>query len=47
LRKLQGVKEMAIIPGAGHLSEEPDTLDHVMDHTTRWFLRFLPRRPKS
>jgi hypothetical protein len=33
---------MVIIPGAGHLFEEPGTLDQVMDHAKRWFLRFLP-----
>jgi putative phosphoribosyl transferase len=43
--RLPGIKEMVIIPGAGHLFEEPGTLDHVMAHARRWFLRFLPRVP--
>ncbi len=41
--RLQHVKELVIIPGAGHLFEEPGTLDQVMDDAKRWFLRFLPR----
>jgi putative phosphoribosyl transferase len=40
--RLSSLKEMVIIPGAGHLFEEPGTLDQVMDHAKRWFLRFLP-----
>jgi pimeloyl-ACP methyl ester carboxylesterase len=30
-------KQIVIIPGAGHLFEEPGTLDLVIDHATRWF----------
>jgi len=41
--RLRGIKDMVIVPGAGHLFEEPGTLDQVMDHAQRWFLRFLPR----
>ena len=41
--RLRGTKDMVIVPGAGHLFEEPGTLDQVMDHAQRWFLRFLPR----
>src|SRR6266550_6089741 len=41
--RLRGIKEIVIVPGAGHLFEEPGTLDQVMDHAKRWFLRFLPR----
>ena len=44
---LHGIKELVIVPGAGHLFEEPGTLDAVMEHATRWFLRFLPRRQFS
>src|SRR6266550_6361138 len=43
--RLRGIKEIVIVPGAGHLFEEPGTLDQVMDHAQRWFLRFLPRAP--
>jgi putative phosphoribosyl transferase len=30
-------KEIAIVPGAGHLFEEPGTLDEVIHHAARWF----------
>jgi putative phosphoribosyl transferase len=33
--------EMVIVPGAGHLFEEPGTLDQVVDHTKDWFLKHL------
>jgi predicted phosphoribosyltransferase/dienelactone hydrolase len=45
--RLLGIKEMVIVPGAGHLFEEPGTLDQVMDHAKRWFLRFLNRQHGS
>jgi putative phosphoribosyl transferase len=32
---------MVIVPGAGHLFEEPGTLDQVVDHTKDWFLKHL------
>ena len=38
------VYEMVIVPGAGHLFEEPGTLDQVVDHTNNWFLKHLGRR---
>ncbi|TIP79983.1 MAG: alpha/beta hydrolase, partial [Mesorhizobium sp.] len=35
------------IDGAGHLFEEPGTMDEVIRHATRWFLDHLapPERP--
>ncbi len=33
-------KDLVIIPGAGHLFEEGDTLDEVTRQASRWFLRF-------
>jgi dienelactone hydrolase len=33
--------EMVIVPGAGHLFEEPGTLDQVIDHAARWFRQYL------
>ena len=41
LAQLRCEKELIIIPGAGHLFEEPGTLDKVMRHATRWFLQHL------
>lgn len=29
--------ELLIVPGAGHLFEEPGTLDQVIDHAAAWF----------
>jgi len=33
--------ELAIVPGAGHLFEEPGTLDQVVELATLWFLHHL------
>lgn len=41
LAQLRCEKELIIVPGAGHLFEEPGTLDKVMRHATRWFLQHL------
>lgn len=34
--------ELVVVQGAGHLFEEPGTLDQVIDHAGRWFLAHLP-----
>ena len=39
------VRDMAIVPGAGHLFEEPGTLDQVVVLARDWFLKHLGRRP--
>jgi pimeloyl-ACP methyl ester carboxylesterase len=41
LARLQGPKALEIVPGAGHLFPEPGALDAVIDHTARWFNRYL------
>ena len=46
LFRLSCVKEMLVVPGAGHLFEEPGTLDRVLEYATEWFARYL-RRPAS
>ena len=38
---LPGVKEMVIIPGAGHLFEEPGTLEKVATLARDWFAKYL------
>jgi len=38
-------REMVIIPGAGHLFEDPGTLDQVVDLARSWFLYHLEGRP--
>jgi putative phosphoribosyl transferase len=39
--RMEATKEVVIVPGAGHLFEEPGTLDEVVRHATRWFLHYL------
>jgi putative phosphoribosyl transferase len=39
--RLVAPKELVIVEGAGHLFEEPGTLDEVQRHATRWFRRHL------
>jgi putative phosphoribosyl transferase len=39
--RLRGHKELAVVPGAGHLFEEPGTLDEVVGLASRWFSRHL------
>jgi putative phosphoribosyl transferase len=34
-------REIVIVPGAGHLFEEPGTLDHVMTLAKDWFVRHV------
>jgi putative phosphoribosyl transferase len=34
-------KDLQIIPGAGHLFEEPGKLDMVADLAGRWFTRHM------
>jgi putative phosphoribosyl transferase len=41
---LGGPCELAIVPGAGHLFEEPGALDQVAKLATAWFLRHLSGR---
>lgn len=38
-------RKLMIIPGAGHLFEEPGTLDQVVDLARDWFLHHLGVRP--
>lgn len=38
-------REMAIVPGAGHLFEEPGTLDQVVKLSRDWFLAHLGPHP--
>jgi putative phosphoribosyl transferase len=41
--RLTAPKELVIVPGAGHLFEEPGTLDAVELHAICWFRRYLAR----
>jgi putative phosphoribosyl transferase len=40
---LASEKQLVIIAGAGHLFEEPGTLDQVVGYATDWFIRHLTR----
>lgn len=40
--QLQCVKELALVPGATHLFEEPGALEAVADKAAAWFARHLP-----
>jgi pimeloyl-ACP methyl ester carboxylesterase len=39
--RLEGLKELRVIPGATHLFEEPGTLEEVARHAADWFVRYL------
>ncbi len=40
-RLTRAVAELAVVPGAGHLFEEPGTLEQVAELARDWFLRWL------
>jgi putative phosphoribosyl transferase len=43
LARLDAPKKLVIVPGAGHLFEEPGTLDQVVVHASEWFQANLRR----
>lgn len=43
--RLQGTKELVIVPGATHLFEEPGTLEEVARRARDWFVRYLHEQP--
>ncbi|MFQ6034557.1 MAG: dienelactone hydrolase family protein [Sedimentisphaerales bacterium] len=47
MEQLAGEKELVIVPGAGHLFEEPGTLQQVAQHAANWFGRYLYRDKNS
>jgi len=40
-------REIAVVPGATHLFEEPGTLDEAARLATAWFVRFLAEPPEG
>ncbi|MGA8535857.1 MAG: alpha/beta family hydrolase [Thermoplasmata archaeon] len=46
MRLLKCEKELAIIPGASHLFEEPGALERVAERTADWFDRYLSRQER-
>jgi putative phosphoribosyl transferase len=45
LAELRAERQLRIVPGAGHLFEEPGALDAVAALATDWFLRHLVSKP--
>lgn len=45
--QLQSESELVIVPGAGHLFEEPGALDEVANHACTWFGRHLPHADRA
>ena len=43
LRAIRVEKDLAVVPGAGHLFEEPGALEEVARLATAWFVRHLTR----
>jgi fermentation-respiration switch protein FrsA (DUF1100 family) len=43
-RELAGPSEVRVVPGAGHLFEEPGALDQVTELAAGWFGRYLAAR---
>jgi putative phosphoribosyl transferase len=41
--QMRAESELVIVPGAGHLFEEPGTLDQVIEHSRDWFLKHFAR----
>ena len=39
--RLPSEKQLIVVPGAGHLFEEPGTLDQVVRYATEWFATYL------
>jgi len=46
LERLNCPKELAVVPGATHLFEEPGTLERVAELARDWFTRHLPTKEK-
>lgn len=45
MKQLAAPVELAIVPGATHLFEEPGTLEQVAQLARDWFIRYLAPRP--
>jgi putative phosphoribosyl transferase len=47
LERLKCPKQLAVVPGATHLFEEPGALEQVAELALGWFERHLPARKKT
>ena len=45
IEQIRSRSKLTIIPGAGHLFEEPGKLDEVIHHARAWFLESFGERP--
>jgi len=41
MKKLSGKKKLVIVPGAGHLFEEPGTLEQVAEAAVQWLEQYF------
>jgi dienelactone hydrolase len=46
LRRIMAPARLQIVPDAGHLFEEPGTLDEVIRMASAWFQKYLPVEPQ-
>ncbi|MCU0946934.1 MAG: alpha/beta hydrolase [Porphyrobacter sp.] len=44
---LRGPRELVIVPGAGHLFEEPGAMEQVVEHARSWFMQHLAQHRAS
>jgi len=47
IRRLAGEADLAVVPNATHLFEEPGTLEQVAELTRDWFVRYLRGRLRA
>ena len=45
MQRMQCTVELCVVPGAGHLFEEPGTLHYAVAQATRWFERYASASP--
>jgi putative phosphoribosyl transferase len=47
MARMRGLVELAVVPGAGHLFEEPGTMEEVSRLAEQWFHRHLGGAPSG
>lgn len=47
LIRIEAPRRLTVVEGAGHLFEEPGTLDEVLEHAIDWFSQYLPGTAKE
>jgi pimeloyl-ACP methyl ester carboxylesterase len=46
-RRLRTDHHLTVVPGAGHLFEEPGALEQVIDRSATWLIRWMPPFPEG